>query len=129
MPIGEFGGAPRLPTETIPAYSTGLYWFYEMGQAALNPSRALADMTRLSLKNPLNPWSNTPLGKTMAAAAEVFERSTRRYAKPEWRIDHTVIGGERIPVHINTAWQRPFCNLLHFERVLSTRPAVRSPSF
>jgi poly(3-hydroxybutyrate) depolymerase len=127
MPIGEFGGAPKLPTETIPAFSTGLYWFYEMGQAALNPSRALADMTRLSLKNPLNPLSNTTFGKTMAAAAEVFERSTRRYGKPDWRIEDTIVGGERVPVHIKTVWQRPFCNLLHFERVFDHPPRRPQP--
>lgn len=122
MPIGEFGGAPKLPTETIPAFSTGLYWLYEMGQAALNPSRMVADITRLSLKNPLNPLSSTTFGKTIAAAAEVFERSTRRYGKPEWRIDDTMIGGERVPVHIKTVWQRPFCNLLHFERAFDHPP-------
>lgn len=127
MPIGEFGGAPKLPTETIPAFSTGLYWLYEMGQAALNPSRALADVTRLSLKNPLNPLTNTTFGKTVAAAAEVFERSTRRYGKPDWRIEDTVIGGEHVPVHIKTVWQRPFCHLLHFERAFEHPPRRPQP--
>jgi poly(3-hydroxybutyrate) depolymerase len=127
MPIGEFGGAPQLPNQTVPAFSTGLYWLYEMGQAALNPSRALADMTRLSLKNPLNPLSNTTFGKTMAAAAEVFERSTRRYGKPDWRIDDTIVGGEHVPVHVKTVWQRPFCNLLHFERAFEHPPRRPQP--
>jgi len=127
MPIGEFGGAPKLPTETVPAFSTGLYWFYEMGQAALNPSRALADITRLSLKNPLNPFTNTTFGKTIAAAAEVFERSTRRYGKPEWQIEDTVIGGEHVPVHIKTVWQRPFCNMVHFERAFERPPRRPQP--
>lgn len=127
MPIGEFGGAPKLPTKTVPAFSNGLYWFYEMGQAALNPSRALADITRLSLKNPLNPFSNTTFGKTIAAAAEVFERSTRRYGKPEWRIEDTVIGGEHVPVHIKTVWQRPFCNMVHFERAFEHPPRRPQP--
>ena len=63
MPIGEFGGAPRLPGGGSPAFSTGLYWLYEMGQAALNPSRALADVTKLYFKNPLNPLSHTTFGK------------------------------------------------------------------
>jgi poly(3-hydroxybutyrate) depolymerase len=127
MPIGEFGGAPRLPAKQIPAFSSGLYWLYEMGHAALHPSRALADVTRLSLKNPLNPLSHTTLGKTVAAAAEMFERSTRRYGKPEWGIEHTSVGGERVPVHIKTIWQRPFCNLLHFERVFDHAPRRPQP--
>ncbi len=127
MAIGEFGGAPQLPVQHGPAFSTGLYWLYEMGQAALNPSRALADVTRLSLKNPLNPWHNTTIGKTMAAAAEVFERSTRRYAKPEWHITDTIVGGERVPVNIKAVWERPFCNLLHFERVFEHPPRRPQP--
>ena len=60
-----------------------------MGHAALNPARALADATRLLFKNPTNPLAYTAYGKSVAAAAELFERSTRRYGKPEWRIDST----------------------------------------
>jgi len=69
MAIGEFGGAPEMPAEAGPIFSNGLYWFYEMSHAALNPSRALADVTRLYFKNPLNPWSHTTFGKSIAAAA------------------------------------------------------------
>jgi poly(3-hydroxybutyrate) depolymerase len=98
-----------------------------MSHAALNPSRALADMTRLSLKNPLNPWSGTTVGKSMSAAAEVFERSTRRYGKPEWRIESTVVGAEHVPVHVRPVWRRPFCNLLHFERVFDHPPRRPQP--
>jgi poly(3-hydroxybutyrate) depolymerase len=127
MAIGEFGGAPQLPIDRIPAYSTGLYWLYEMGQAALNPSRAFADMARLSLQNPFNPFAVTTLGKSVAAAAEVFERSTRRYAKPDWGIEATMVGGERVPVNIKTVWQRPFCNLLHFEREFTYAPRRPQP--
>jgi poly(3-hydroxybutyrate) depolymerase len=63
----------------------------------------------------------------MAAAAEMFERSTRRYGKPEWRIDSTLVGGERVPVHISTVWERPFCRLLHFERAFERRPRRPQP--
>jgi poly(3-hydroxybutyrate) depolymerase len=127
MPIGEFGGVPRLPDEGRPAFSTGLYWFYEMGQAALNPSRALADVTKLYFKNPLNPLSHTTLGKSIAAGAEMFERSTRRYGKPDWMIESTLVGAERVPVHIQTVWERPFCRLLHFERAFTHVPRRPQP--
>ena len=87
MAIGEFGGAPVVRRASNGALlSTPLYWFYEMSQAALNPSRAWADATRLFFKNPLNPLSFTTFGKSVAAACELFERSTRRYGRPEWRI-------------------------------------------
>jgi poly(3-hydroxybutyrate) depolymerase len=76
---------------------------YEAGHAALQPARALADITRLAFKNPFNPLAHTTYGKSMAAAAELFERSTRRYAKPNWGIDYVLIGGERA-IHIATVW-------------------------
>ncbi len=127
MAIGEFGGAPAVPVEGGLLLSTPMYWYYEMSHAALNPSRALADATRLFFKNPLNPLYSTTLGKSVAAACELFERSTRRYARPEWRIASTLVGGERVPVHISTAWERPFCRLIHFERAFEHPPRRPQP--
>ena len=90
MAIGEFGGAPAVPEGNGIILSGPLYWFYEMSHVALNPSRAWADATRLFFKNPINPLSFTIYGKSVAAACELFERSTRRYGRPEWRISSTV---------------------------------------
>ena len=104
-----------------------MYWFYEISQAALNPARAIADATRLYYKNPINPLSNTTFGKSMAAAAELFERSTRRYGRPEWGITSTTVGGERVPVHITPVWERAFCRLLHFERSIGHMPHRPQP--
>jgi len=127
MPIGEFGGAPSLTGEGGLALSAPMYWFYEMNQAALNPARALADVTRLVFRNPINPFSNTTLGKAIAAAAELFERSTRRYARPDWDITSTVVGGERVPVHVTSLWERPFCRLMRFERAFGRVPRRPQP--
>jgi len=124
MAIGEFGGAPTLPGGSGALSAAPLYWLYEMSHAALNPSRAWADATRLLFKNPVNPLSFTTFGKSVAAACELFERSTRRYGRPEWRIDSTLVGAERVPVRITTVWERPFCKLLHFERAFE-RPLKR----
>ncbi len=127
MAIGEFGGAPAVPGDNGVLLSAPLYWFYEMSHAALNPSRAWADATRLFFKNPVNPLSFTTVGKSIAAACELFERSTRRYGKPEWRISSTLVGGERVPVHMTTVWERPFCRVLHFERAFEHRPKRPQP--
>jgi poly(3-hydroxybutyrate) depolymerase len=127
MAIGEFGGAPAVPGDSSVLVSTPLYWFYEMSHAALNPSRAWADVTRLFFRNPTNPFSYTTFGKSVAAACELFERSTRRYSRPEWRISSTSAGGERVPVRISTIWQRPFCNLVHFERLFDHPPKRQQP--
>src|SRR5689334_10338585 len=101
MAIGEFGGAPALPGEGGLVLSSPMYWLWELSYAALNPARA--------------------------AAAELFERSTRRYGRPEWEIRSTTVGGVQVPVHISTAWERPFCRLLHFERAIQHMPHRPQP--
>ena len=127
MAIGEFGGAPATPGDGGIVLSGPMYWFWEMSQAALNPARAVADVTKLYFKNPINPLAATTFGKSMAAAAELFERSTRRYARPEWNIDSTTVSGQRVPVHVVPVWERPFCRLLHFERAISHMPHRPQP--
>jgi poly(3-hydroxybutyrate) depolymerase len=52
----------------------------------------------------------------MAAAAEIFERTTRRYGRPEWDIAETTVGRVRVPVVERVVWERPFCRLIHFEK-------------
>ena len=125
MAIGEFGGAPAVPGGVLA--STPLYWLYELTHAALNPARAVADATRLAFRNPINPLYSTSFGKSVVAAAELFERSTRRYGQPEWRISSTLVGGERVPVRVESVWERPFCRLLHFERVFERAPRRQQP--
>src|SRR5947209_20480940 len=112
MAIGEFGGAPAATGAAGPMYAAPAYWLYEMSQAALNPARAFADAGRLFFKNPANPWAHTDLGKTAAAPFELFERATRRYAKPEWRIASTPTGADRVPGHSAAVSERPFCPVL-----------------
>jgi poly(3-hydroxybutyrate) depolymerase len=103
------------------------YHLYELNHAALSPFRAAADAARLYFKNPLNPFSHTPFGRNVAAAAELFERTTRRYGKPEFGIISAVVGGERVPVVERVAWERPFCRLLHFEKMTRTNGRHEPP--
>lgn len=107
--------------------SLSFYHLYELQHAALGPFRAAADATRLFFQNPVNPLAHTIFGRSMAAGCELFERVTRRYGKPEWRISSTVIGDAQVPVHLRTVWERPFCKLIHFERAFTEahRPQPR----
>ncbi|MEP9374487.1 polyhydroxyalkanoate depolymerase [Mesorhizobium sp. KR1-2] len=100
------------------------YQFYEMNHAALQPARAYADAVKLFCSNPLNPLSSTPWGRSIAAAAELFERTTRRYGKPAFGLPQTTVDGNLVAVEEKVVWSRPFCNLLHFGRDL---PAGRRP--
>ena len=96
-----------------------LYHLYELNQAALSPARAAADAYRLLFRNPLNPASYTTLGKSAAAALELFERTTRRYRRPVWGIEETEVKGRRVAVRERTLIAKPFCTLVHFEREVS----------
>jgi poly(3-hydroxybutyrate) depolymerase len=96
-----------------------LYHLYELNQAALSPARAAAEAYRLLFRNPLNPAYHTPLGRSAAAALELFERTTRRYPKPNWGIDQTEIGGRKVAVRPRVVVAKPFCHLVHFERDVS----------
>jgi poly(3-hydroxybutyrate) depolymerase len=93
-----------------------LYFFYELNHAAAMPWRAAATCSRMLWRMPANPLAATHVGRTMAASLELFERLTRRYAKPEFAITSTVVGGRTVPVVAETVWRRPFCRLLHFRK-------------
>jgi len=104
------------------------YQIYELNHALMQPWRAAIDATRLAHQNPLNPISNTEYGRTVAAWCEVAERSTRRYAKPVFGLESTVIESEEIAVSQEVVWKRSFCKLQHFKRAteadLSDQPRI-----
>ena len=89
---------------------------YELNHAAMAPFRAMADMTRLYFQNPLNPLTHTSYGRSIAASCEVWERTTRRYGKPEFGLKEATVSGVRVPVRETCVWNRPFCDLIRFER-------------
>ncbi|MET0970294.1 MAG: polyhydroxyalkanoate depolymerase [Tardiphaga sp.] len=116
MPIGEFGRPPALPTETSPALTMPMYWMHEMARASMGPARVMSDVTKMMFENPFNPFAKTEFGKSVAAGCEVFERTTRRYGKPEWGLNDTQVNGVRTPIEIRSVWEKPFCRLLYFDR-------------
>src|SRR3989304_1663153 len=46
---------------------------------------------------------------------------------PAGGIDTPIVGGERVPVRIASLWERPFCRLLHFERIFERPPRRPQP--
>jgi poly(3-hydroxybutyrate) depolymerase len=94
------------------------YQLYELNHAAMAPFRAGAEALRFVSGNPLNPLSQTVLGRTLTASLEVFERATRRYAKPAFGLSETVVDGKQVAVTEEVVWSGPFCDLLHFSRDL-----------
>lgn len=95
-----------------------------MHRAALTPLNAMAEATRLALQHPLVPASYTPAGRAIAASAELVERITRRYEKPEFGFTHTTVDGKKVAVTEEVLGEKPFCRLVHFARDV---PANRPP--
>lgn len=92
------------------------YFWYDAAQIMLAPARAVTDLTRLMVENPINPLKSTPFAKSISAACELFERTTRRYDKPSFGLHSTLVGGERVPVTEEIVWSRPFCQIIRFNR-------------
>jgi len=93
-----------------------LYQLYDLYHASLTPARVAAELMRTALQNPMTPLAYTPMGRSLAAGAEMFERATRRFGKPEFGLHTTYIDGKRVEVQERVIAEKPFCNLLHFKR-------------
>jgi len=93
-----------------------LYHAYEMTHAAFSPMRAAARVGQEVISNPFNPMAVTYGSRAMSAALEMFINATRRYGKPAFGLDETLVDGVPTPVIEEVVWSAPFCNLLHFRR-------------
>ncbi len=75
-----------------------LYHLYDLQHALLTPARLSAEMTRNLYAHPMNPLSYTQAGRSIAASAELVERATRRFGKPDFKLTHTTIDGQKVDV-------------------------------
>jgi poly(3-hydroxybutyrate) depolymerase len=94
-----------------------LYHLYEMQQAAVAPARFLAGQGRYLLRNPLNPFADTMPSRILAAGLDLFDETTRRYGKPKFGLDWTVIDGEEVAVEEEIVFRKSFGQLKHFRRL------------
>jgi poly(3-hydroxybutyrate) depolymerase len=92
---------------------------YETAHAMVGPARAMSEAASVFLRSPSNPFSAVPAAKQMAAAFDLFERSTRRYGKPIFDLPRTVVAGEVVSVSERVVWEQTFCKLIHFERAIA----------
>ena len=104
-----------------------LYHWYELGHAAVRPARVAADSYRMMLSHPFNPMTHTSAGRHAAAALEVFERTTRRYEKPSFRVPTTKVDGKDVAVTEEVVWQSPFCDLVHLKRDIPAARGAKDP--
>ncbi len=93
-----------------------LYTLYEAGYYASTPLRFAARATREFWSSPLNPAKDSAIGRRMFATSDLFSNLTRRYGRPEWRIDSVMINGKPVRVRRTEVWSSPWVKLIHFQR-------------
>lgn len=93
-----------------------LYSLIEMNRAAMAPLRIAAKTSRRMLRSPLNPMAGTELGRSLVAAVDIFESTTRHYGKPDWQIEATRINSVEVGITPEPVWTDTWCNLIHFKR-------------
>jgi poly(3-hydroxybutyrate) depolymerase len=93
-----------------------LYHFHDWQHAALAPLRLAAEATHAAFHHPFFPaGQHTHFGRSIAAGAELFERTTRRFTKPAFNIHNVRIGRDDVKITEEVTITRPFCRLLHFK--------------
>jgi len=93
-----------------------LYAFHELAYHSATPFRIGAQMARQFWTSPFNPASDTAIGRTAYASAEVFESLTRRYGKPAWGLETLDIDGHAVRTTEQVVWSSPWCRLVRFKR-------------
>ena len=75
-----------------------LYKLFEAQHQMLGPWRIAAEAARGWYGHPFSPLSYFPMARRITASSELFLRVTRRYEKPAWNIDSTVVEGKSVAV-------------------------------
>ena len=96
-----------------------LYALHEASYYASTPMRLAARATRDFWGSPANPAAGSKFGRSLYAAADLITNVTRRYGKPEWGIDTTVVNGVEVRVRPTVVWESPWVRLLQFDRDMS----------
>jgi poly(3-hydroxybutyrate) depolymerase len=94
-----------------------LYQLYDWQRTALEPWRLFAQAANELYGHPDSPLSYLPGSRNVAAAFDLMSRLTRRYERPEFGITSVVSEGREYVVREVYDVEKPFCRLLHFEKV------------
>jgi poly(3-hydroxybutyrate) depolymerase len=93
-----------------------LYAMHEASFYASTPLRLAARAARDFWGSPLNPAAESDLGRRIHAGADLFSNVTRRYGKPDWRIDSVKVGQVDVRVRPTVVWESPWARLIQFDR-------------
>jgi poly(3-hydroxybutyrate) depolymerase len=93
-----------------------LYSLHELAYHSASPFRIGAQMVRSFWSSPLNPATDTAVGRTAFASAELFEGLTRRYGKPAWGLETVTINDHQVRTTEQVVWSSPWVRLVRFAR-------------
>ncbi|MEM6914303.1 MAG: polyhydroxyalkanoate depolymerase, partial [Pseudomonadota bacterium] len=93
-----------------------IYPTYEAAHQMLGPARTFSRAVASVIDSPMNVFRESWASRIAIAGHNVFDMATKRYAKPEWRLDTTEINGVEVPVTVDTVLEKPFGRLLRFRR-------------
>uniref|UniRef100_B0T212 Polyhydroxyalkanoate depolymerase, intracellular n=1 Tax=Caulobacter sp. (strain K31) TaxID=366602 RepID=B0T212_CAUSK len=96
-----------------------LYALHEASFYASTPLRLTARAARDFWGSPLNPAAESDLGRRIHAGANLFSNVTRRYGKPDWRIETVKVGQVDVRVRPTVVWESPWARLIQFDRDMS----------
>lgn len=105
-----------------------LYSLHELAYHSATPFRFGAQLARQFWTSPFNPASDTAVGRTAFASAELFESVTRRYGKPAWGLETISIDDKPVRTTEQVIWSSPWCRLVRFARHLGDLKRAGKPT-
>jgi poly(3-hydroxybutyrate) depolymerase len=101
-----------------------LYQLHELQRAFLNPMTAFAEAGAIALTDPHSPFAYMPFASRVPAGYELFYRLGKEYEKPTFELHATQVDDLEVPVAEKIVIDKPFCKLIHFERLLDPKRAA-----
>jgi poly(3-hydroxybutyrate) depolymerase len=98
-----------------------LYQIYDWQRTALEPWRIFAQAANEIYGHPDSPLSYLPGSRNVAAAFDLMTRLTQRYERPPFDVASVVSGNKEYAVREVFDIEKPFCRLLHFEKIGAPR--------
>ena len=96
------------------------YQLQDLGRACLAPFTHVAELNARLFSEPSSWLSHLPGARRFAAGSELFFQLGKVYPKPAWNITSVEVGGAAHSVVEETSLAKPFCRLVHFDRITAT---------
>ena len=101
-----------------------LYQMYQAQADVLFPMRTMAQLMHTSMGWHQRAPKTRPM-RRVSATLQMLERFTLTHERPDYEIDHVIVGGKAIDVFEEAITAMPFGTLLHFRKEMkSPGPAV-----